>query len=75
MHNLRYKTIHWKFLESIEPPKVVHARCTDVVSKENVFGQITCRFFTKQVTLKLKLAITIKVVCVLKFDTQFSFRF
>jgi len=47
-HNMRLKTIHWKFLHSIEPPKVVYARCTDVVTKENVFAQVTCRFFTKQ---------------------------
>lgn len=46
--NMLYKTIHWKFLDTIEPPRVVHARCTDVIQKENVFAQITCRFFTKQ---------------------------
>lgn len=39
-HNSQQKTIHWKFLESLEPPRVVHARCTDVVSKENIFGQV-----------------------------------
>ncbi|CAL8138142.1 unnamed protein product [Orchesella dallaii] len=46
--NMRCKTIRWKFLDTIEQPKVVHARCTDVIQKENVFAQITCRFFTKQ---------------------------
>jgi len=48
IHNMKCKTIHWKFLESVEPPRVVHARCTDVITKENIFGQVTCRFFTKQ---------------------------
>ncbi|CAG4985557.1 unnamed protein product [Colias eurytheme] len=48
MHNTNGKTIRWKFLESLEPPRVVHARCTDVVSKENIFGQVTVRFHTRQ---------------------------
>jgi large subunit ribosomal protein L45 len=39
-HNTHMKTIRWKFLDSLEPPRVVHARCTDVVSKENIFGQV-----------------------------------
>ncbi|CAG5056830.1 unnamed protein product [Parnassius apollo] len=47
-HNSRLKTIRWKFLESLEPPRVVHARCTDIVSKENIFGQVTVRFHTRQ---------------------------
>ncbi|KAL0818737.1 hypothetical protein ABMA28_008068 [Loxostege sticticalis] len=47
-HNALHKTIHWKFLESLEPPRVVHARCTDVISKENIFGQVTVRFHTRQ---------------------------
>ena len=48
MWNIKYKTIHWKFLKSLEPPKVVHARCTDVVSKDNIFAQVTVRFHTQQ---------------------------
>ncbi|XP_037868046.1 large ribosomal subunit protein mL45 isoform X2 [Bombyx mori] len=47
-HNSHLKTIRWKFLESLEPPRVVHARCTDVISKENIFGQVTVRFHTRQ---------------------------
>lgn len=49
MWNVKYKTIRWKFLKSLEPPRVVHARCTDVVSKENIFAQVTVRFHTQQV--------------------------
>ncbi|XP_028170718.1 probable 39S ribosomal protein L45, mitochondrial [Ostrinia furnacalis] len=48
MHNSLRKTIRWKFLDSLEPPRVVHARCTDVISKENIFGQVTVRFHTRQ---------------------------
>lgn len=47
-HNAALKTIRWKFLESLEPPRIVHARCTDVISKENIFGQVTVRFHTRQ---------------------------
>uniref|UniRef100_A0A8C6TY13 Large ribosomal subunit protein mL45 n=1 Tax=Neogobius melanostomus TaxID=47308 RepID=A0A8C6TY13_9GOBI len=44
----RYKTIRWKFLESLEPPRVVHARCPDMVSKGNLYGQVTVRMHSKQ---------------------------
>jgi large subunit ribosomal protein L45 len=49
MNNVRDKTIHWRFLQSLEPPRVVHARCTDVITKENIFGQVTVRFHTQQI--------------------------
>lgn len=49
MHNVSDKTIHWKFLKSLEPPRVVHARCTDVISKDNIFAQVTVRFHTQQI--------------------------
>lgn len=45
----RYKTIHWHFVESLEPPKVVHARCPDMVSKGNLYGQVTVRMHSRQV--------------------------
>lgn len=48
MHNVMNKTIHWKFLGSLEPPRVVHARCTNIISKENIFAQVTVRFHTQQ---------------------------
>lgn len=48
MHNVKDKTIHWSFLKSLEPPRVVHARVTDVISKENLFAQVTVRFHTQQ---------------------------
>lgn len=44
----RYKTLRWKFVESLEPPKVVHARCPDMVSKGNLYGQVTLRLHSRQ---------------------------
>ncbi len=48
MHNVKDKTLHWKLLKSLEAPRVVHARCTDMITKENIFGQVTVRFHTQQ---------------------------
>ncbi|CAJ1054151.1 S ribosomal protein L45%2C mitochondrial isoform X2 [Xyrichtys novacula] len=47
----RYKTIRWRFVESLEPPKVVHARCPDMVSKGNLYGQVTVRMHSKQTVM------------------------
>lgn len=47
-HNSLDKTIHWKLLSELEEPRVVHARCTDVVTKENIYAQVTVRFHTQQ---------------------------
>lgn len=48
IHNTYDKTIHWKFLKSLEPPRLVHARCTSLIDKENTFGQVTIRFHQQQ---------------------------
>ncbi|CAH0550135.1 unnamed protein product [Brassicogethes aeneus] len=48
MHNMKNKTIRWRYIKDVELPRIVHARCTDVISKENIFGQITVRFHTQQ---------------------------
>ncbi|XP_057657830.1 probable 39S ribosomal protein L45, mitochondrial [Diorhabda carinulata] len=48
MHNVQNKTIRWKFIKDIELPRVVQARCTEVITKENIFAQITVRFHTQQ---------------------------
>lgn len=45
---LEYKSLRWNFVESVEPPKVVHVRTTDMLSKENIYAQVTVRFHTKQ---------------------------
>ncbi|XP_076644761.1 mitochondrial ribosomal protein L45 [Halictus rubicundus] len=49
LHNIEDKTIVWKFLESLEPARIVHARCAEVISKTNIFAQITVRFHTQQI--------------------------
>lgn len=48
MHNVRDKTLRWRFLKTLELPHVIHARCTDVIHKDNIFGQVTVRFHTQQ---------------------------
>lgn len=48
MLNVARKTLRWQFLESLELPRACHVRCTDVITKENVFAQITVRFHSKQ---------------------------
>uniref|UniRef100_A0ACB8EUT2 39S ribosomal protein L45, mitochondrial n=1 Tax=Sphaerodactylus townsendi TaxID=933632 RepID=A0ACB8EUT2_9SAUR len=44
----RYKTIRWSFVESLEPPRVVQVRSTDMVNKGNLYGQVTVRMHTRQ---------------------------
>lgn len=51
----RYKTIRWRFVESLEPSRVVHARCPDMVTKGNLYGQVTVRMHSKQVRFDLAL--------------------
>lgn len=41
-------TIRWKFIKSIEPPRIVHARQTHVIQPENLFAQVTVRTHTQQ---------------------------
>lgn len=48
LYNTELKTMHWQFLKSLEPPRVVQVRCTDLVTKENIFAQVTVRFHTQQ---------------------------
>ncbi|XP_034188040.2 mitochondrial ribosomal protein L45 isoform X1 [Osmia lignaria lignaria] len=49
IHNMEDKTIVWKFLESLEPPRLVHARNTSMITKTNEFAQVTVRFHTQQI--------------------------
>lgn len=49
IHNIKNKTLHWKFIKNVELPRVVHARCTNLITRENYFAQITVRFHTQQV--------------------------
>ncbi|KFQ12354.1 hypothetical protein N330_08336, partial [Leptosomus discolor] len=45
----RYKTIRWSFVESLEPPRVVHVRCSSIVNRGNLYGQVTVRMHTRQI--------------------------
>lgn len=49
LYNVKGKSIIWKFVKSLEQPQIVHARCTNLVEKDNIFGQITVRFHTQQI--------------------------
>lgn len=48
LYNTKLKTLHWQFLKSLEPPRVVQVRCTELITKENIFAQVTVRFHTQQ---------------------------
>ncbi|KAM6189887.1 large ribosomal subunit protein mL45 isoform 1-T1 [Sarcoramphus papa] len=45
----RYRTIRWSFVESLEPPRVVHVRCNSIVNRGNLYGQVTVRMHTRQI--------------------------
>ncbi|XP_051939318.1 39S ribosomal protein L45, mitochondrial [Hippocampus zosterae] len=44
----RYKTLRWRLVESLEAPRVVHARSPDMVTKGNLYGQVTVRMHSRQ---------------------------
>ncbi|ESO96403.1 hypothetical protein LOTGIDRAFT_159809 [Lottia gigantea] len=44
---LLYKTLHWEFMETVQPPKVVLVRVMEI-PQFGEFAQITVRFHTKQ---------------------------
>ncbi|NWV29892.1 RM45 protein, partial [Origma solitaria] len=45
----RYRTIRWRFLGSLEPPRVVHVRCDSVMNRGNLYGQVTVRMHSRQI--------------------------
>ncbi|NXG73605.1 RM45 protein, partial [Baryphthengus martii] len=45
----RYRTIRWSFVESLEPPRVVHIRCNSIINRGNLYGQVTVRMHTRQI--------------------------
>ena len=49
MVNTKGKSIYWDFVKSLEPPHVVQVRTQDVLSKGNVFAQVTVRFHSQQI--------------------------
>uniref|UniRef100_A0A1W7RFM9 Large ribosomal subunit protein mL45 n=1 Tax=Agkistrodon contortrix contortrix TaxID=8713 RepID=A0A1W7RFM9_AGKCO len=43
------KTIRWSFLESLEPPRVVHVRCPTMLNEDLLYGQVTVRIHIRQI--------------------------
>ncbi|EHB14192.1 39S ribosomal protein L45, mitochondrial [Heterocephalus glaber] len=46
--DLRYKTVRWHFVESLEPAQVTQVRCSSLVNQSNMYGQVTVRLHTRQ---------------------------
>ncbi|XP_004608977.2 39S ribosomal protein L45, mitochondrial [Sorex araneus] len=46
--DLKYKTVRWSFVESLEPPQVVQVRTSHLLHQGNQFGQVTVRMHTRQ---------------------------
>ena len=51
VEGLDNKTVAWKMAESVEPPRVVQVRCAPLIDDDNLFGQVTVRFHSKQVSI------------------------
>ncbi|TRY69498.1 hypothetical protein TCAL_04664, partial [Tigriopus californicus] len=49
LYNTENKTIYWKFIKSLEPPKTVQIRANDAFTKNNLFAQVTVRFHSQQI--------------------------
>ena len=49
VHGLDRQTLRWKFVQSLESPRVVHVRTTEMLSKENLYAQVTVRLHSQQV--------------------------
>jgi len=50
--NMRLKTIRWKWIESLEAPIVQHMVTQEMVTKSEIFAQVTVRIHSRQVILK-----------------------
>lgn len=48
---LKFRTVRWKYIASIEPPSVVHMREESVIEKDNFYVQVTVRLSSQQVFL------------------------
>ena len=48
MENVKYKTVRWNFIQCLEPPRVVQIRAQEMMSKSNLFAQVTVRLHTQQ---------------------------
>jgi large subunit ribosomal protein L45 len=48
IHNANLKTIRWKYVRAIDPPRAVHVRVQQIMEKSNYYAQITVRFHSQQ---------------------------
>jgi large subunit ribosomal protein L45 len=48
----KFKTIRWKWIQAIEQPEIVHIITREMLSKANVYAQITVRMHSQQVSFK-----------------------
>lgn len=46
---IKFKTLKWKWVESLEPPEVKHIVTTQAISESNIFAQVTVRIHSRQV--------------------------
>ena len=48
-HGLKYKTLRWRYIEALEPPKVISITTSAEFGDGNTYAQITIRLHTRQV--------------------------
>lgn len=48
MENVKNKTLVWNFIQCLEPPHIVQVRAQELMSKSNMFAQVTVRLHTQQ---------------------------
>ena len=46
--DIKYKTVRWSFVESLEPPQVVQVCCSNLLNQGNIYSQVTVRKHTRQ---------------------------
>lgn len=46
--NMKFKTIRWQWIESLEEPSVKHIVTREMLNASTLYGQITVRFHSKQ---------------------------
>lgn len=61
-HDVANKQIKWQFIKSLEPARIVHVRETALVTKINVFAQVTVRLHTQQVNNNHKESFFVRLV-------------
>ncbi len=50
--NMKFKTIRWKWIESLEQPTVQHIITREMLNKSTIYGQVTVRLHSKQVNFE-----------------------